>query len=347
MKKRILSLCLAVLMLASLLSLFGCDFFEAFSDRVPTTYDNEEKYTVGDGTATGKVDHLSIWWIYGSVTVKTHAEDTVRIEETANGEIVEDFRLRWRYHNAPDYGDVLYIRYSASGKFDYGDLSKDLTVYLPENDGMHLSFTIEAAAVDLDVSGFENTLSSLSVSSNSGRVSARIDSADEVHISGQNDEGIPEANREFFFRARGEVDVLGISSSYAKIDAFAHRVYSGEVGTVFADLRFSTAKARDLTLQNSRGKTFATVLDFDKLEIETFDAPCELTVSPDAAFTLTMKSKDRFGHAVSPKGVTLHLAEVVKKSDSLYTVNGGGDTVTVATDSTLTVFPYEAPAVDE
>lgn len=338
MKKTISVLLIAVLFCMSCF-MSGCGLIDVFSGKIPTTYQNAEKYTAGNTEFEGKVDTFSIWWLYGSVTVKTHKEDTVKIEESANKEIDDTLSLHWRYYNTADYGNILYVRYSASGNFDYGDLKKDITVYLPENDGMDISLTIDAASVDIDMSGFENTLKELFVSTNSGKVSVEIDSADEVRISGQSDEGVPEENREFFFRASGTVYDLGISSSYAKVDVAAKSVRNGDVGTVFADLIFVADEVKDLEISNSQNKIYATVLEFDSLDIEACYEPCELTLAPDASFVLTIKERDRFNHKMSPKSVSVEF-EGVTQSGSQYIVGTGEKTIEVATDSDLFVLPF-------
>ena len=338
--KNMISVLLIVALLCASCTLFGCGLIDAFSGKVPTTYQNAEKYTAGNTEFEGKVDTLGIWWLAGSVTVKTHKESTVLIEETASEAIDDSFRLHWRYFDASEYGNVLYVRYSASGNFDFGDLKKDITVYLPENDAMNISLTIDAASVEVDTSGFENTLEELSVSTNSGRVSAKIDSAEEVRISGQNDEGIPEENRVFFFRASGNVDDLGISASYAKVDVAVSSVRSGDVGSVFADAAFFADRVKDLKLTNSRNRIYATVLAFDSLDIETRDAPCELALSPDASFVLTLKEEDRFGYKMSPKLVSVDFAGATQ-SASQYTVGTGDGEITVATDSDLILCPFQ------
>ena len=338
--KKLFSVLLITLFFCSSCLLSGCGLIDAFSGKVPTTYQNAEKYTAGNAEFEGKVDNFSIWWIYGSVTVKTHKENTVKIEESANRELDDELSLHWRYFNASEYGNVLYVRYSSSGNFDFGDLKKDITVYLPENDDMHLSFTIEAASVDVDMSGFENTLEELNINTNSGKVSATIDSAEEIRISGQNDEGIPEENREFYFRANGTVDDLGIISSYAKVDVAAKAVNDADVGSVFADLIFSVEEAGDIELTNSDGNIYATVLKFDSLDIETCYKPCELTLSPEASFNLTIKEKDRFNHKTSPKSVSVEF-EGVSQNGAKYTVGTGEKTIEVATDSDLLIKPFE------
>lgn len=335
MKKIISALLITLIVCASCL-MSGCG--PAFSDKVPTTYNDADKYTVGNAEFEGKVDTFHLWWLDGSVTIKSHKENTVKIEETANGELDDTFKLRWRYHNVSDYGDVLYVRYSDSGKFDYGDLKKDITVYIPENDDMYISLTIQTASVDVDLSEFENTLESITVCNHSGKVSVKVDNADEVRISGQNSDNVPEAQREFFFRANGNVDNLGISASYAKLDVAAKSVRTGEVGTVFADLLFAADKVDDLKLRNSRKKIYATVLEFDSLDIETRDEPCEISLSDDASFVLTIKEKDRFNHKMYPKNVSVEF-EGVTQNGSQYKVGTGEKTLNVATDSDLRIIP--------
>lgn len=336
--KKLLFFLLITLILCSVCFMSGCELIDVFSDKVPTTYQNADQYTAGNTEFEGKVDTFNLWWIYGSVTVRTHKENTVKIEETANKALDDTLRLHWHYYEAGEYGDVLDIQYSASGNFDYGDLNKDITVYLPEKDGMDISLTIEAASVDVDISQFENTLDELSISTNSGKVSAKIDNAGEVRISGQTDEGVPEENREFFFRANGTVYDLGISSSFAKVDAAAKSVRNGEVASVFADLIFAVEETKDLKLRNSRNKIYATVLKFDSLDIETCYEPCELTLSPDASFVLKIKEEDRFQYKMSPKSVSVEF-EGVTQNSSQYTVGTGEKIIEVATDSDLRILP--------
>lgn len=338
--KKIISVLLMLMLLSTSCLLSSCGLLDAFSGRVPTTYASAEKYTAGNTEFEGSVDTLGIWWQDGSVTVKTHKENTVKIEESANRTLDTTFSLHWRYYNTTDYGNVLYIQYSASGNFDFGDLKKDITVYLPENDGMDLSLETDAASVDLDVSGFENTLEELHVITGSGKISAKIDSADEAWIAGQNDDDVPEKNREFLFHASGTVYTLGISTSYAKVDASVKDLRNGEVGSVFGDLVFSAEKTRDLKLRNSKNKISATVLEFKNIDIETYDAPCELILSPDASFVLTVKEKDRFNHTATPTEVLVDY-ETVTKNGSQYTVGEGENMVSVAISSELHIKPLQ------
>ena len=331
--KKLISVLLISLIICSTFLFSSCVF-----DKVPTVYSDPEKYTAGNTEFEGKVDNLSIWWQYGTVTVKTHKENTVKITETANRELDEKFTLHWRYFNASDYGMVLYVQFSASGNFDFGDLNKDLVIYLPENEDMDIAINSNAASVDLDVSEFENNLEELHVFTISGKVSVKIDSADEVWISGQNDEGVPEENREFCFRANGTVSTLGISASYAQVDAYAKKIYNGEIMTVYADLLLEADEARDLKLYNSEGRICATVLNFRSLDVEANYQPCELTLSPDASFVLSIKEKNRFNQTMTPKNVTVEF-ENMTQSGSQYTVGAGENNISIATDSDIVIIP--------
>ena len=331
--KKLISVLLISLIICSTFLFSSCVF-----DKVPTVYSDPEKYTAGNTEFEGKVDNLSIWWQYGTVTVKTHMENTVKITETANRELDEKITLHWRYFNASDYGMVLYVQFSASGNFDFGDLKKDLVIYLPENEDMDIAINSNAASVDLDVSEFENNLEELHVFTISGKVSVKIDSADEVWISGQNDEGVPEENREFCFRANGTVSTLGISASYAKVDAYAIKIYNGEIMTVYADLLLEADEARDLKLYNSEGRICATVLNCRSLDIETNYQPCELTLSPNASFVLSIKEKNRFNQTMTPKSVSVEF-ENMTQSGSQYTVGAGENNISIATDSDIVIIP--------
>ena len=336
--KKLISVLLIAATLALTCSLSSCGLFDALSGKVPTVYSDPEKYTAGNAEFEGNVDNLNIWWLAGSVTVKTHAEDTVKIEESANRELDDTFSLHWRYFDASEYGMVLNIYYSSSGNHDFDDLSKDITVYLPEQDGMDISLTIDSAAVDIDTSGFDNTLDELSVSTNSGRISAKIDSADSVRISGQNEDDVPTENREFILKADGTVYDLGISSSYAKLDVDAKEIRSGEVMTVFADLSLNAEMTRRLTVYNSDGKINATLLSFEELDIENRDGACELTLSPEASFTLTLAEKNRFNQKMTPSKISVEF-EGATQDGTCYTVGSGEKAIEIATCGDIRILP--------
>ena len=108
--------------------------------------------------------------------------------------------------------------------------------------------------------------------------------------------------------------------------------------TVYADLLLEADEARDLKLYNSEGRICATVLNFRSLDVEANYQPCELTLSPDASFVLSIKEKNRFNQTMTPKNVTVEF-ENMTQSGSQYTVGAGENNISIATDSDIVIIP--------
>lgn len=344
--KRICSILLCLILMACTFALGGCALLDSLADRVPTVYNDAEDYTPGDKILPGVVDSLYVFWQSGTITVTTHADPSIEIYETANQETDTDFKLHWNYvdTSSDEYGHVLYVQYASSGRHDFGDLEKNLTIVLPENDNMHLSFTVNTVAVNLDVSGFENDLEKLSVVNYGGSTDAKIHSAELVQISGHTqEEAVSDERCSFRLSAVDAVETLLISTSHAAVKVTAQEIGSTDLLSSFADIDLKCKKADSLTLKNSTGKITAAVETVRKMDIESYQNVVELYLPETAAFTLTVEPYSSFGSKDDPGEVSVLFEGVVQEGNT-YRVGEKGADINVSTGHNVSIIPQ--PATD-
>ncbi|MBE5938407.1 MAG: DUF4097 domain-containing protein [Lachnospiraceae bacterium] len=101
----------------------GCDVFSVGISSY--RYDNASKYTTGGATIDDEVKTLDISWVSGNVNIKYHEENTIIFEEDGST-FEEDEKLRYWLD-----GTTLRIKYVKSGMRKYGNLNKQLTIYIP------------------------------------------------------------------------------------------------------------------------------------------------------------------------------------------------------------------------
>lgn len=125
MKKRIgliLFLVLCVLCIA------GCRFSINITPGMSSfLYEDADRYTMGGSSISNTVEKVDIEWISGQVRMEVHDKNTIEFSETANENLNENNSL---YYWLDD--KTLHIKFCRSGKWDFTDLEKDMTIYLPQ-----------------------------------------------------------------------------------------------------------------------------------------------------------------------------------------------------------------------
>lgn len=117
-KKKFLSILLLCLVLC--LPLSGCS-------NTTYSYDDFDKYTKGGATLEATIKHIEIDWVSGDVKILEHSENTISFSETSNKKTNDDTSMYYYLE-----GDTLHIKFAKSGKFQFSDLQKSLTVELPD-----------------------------------------------------------------------------------------------------------------------------------------------------------------------------------------------------------------------
>lgn len=135
-----------------LAGLTGVGFRILYLDGFPVlsfggfTYEDADSYSVGNGSTEETVNHLSVSWLTGKITVEASEDEKIHIFEDYDGEN-SALRLRWKVEEGE-----LKIRFRKPVLFGNVDaVSKNLTVRIPQTmlDAMN---EVEIDGVDCDVS---------------------------------------------------------------------------------------------------------------------------------------------------------------------------------------------------
>ncbi len=110
------------------------------------TYDNADKYSVGEFTLDEEITSLDIDWIAGEVKLVVTDEAKVSATETD----VEDEAEKLRYRVVDG---KLMIKFKKSEKMSMGsDLSKELTVYIPREMAENMKLvSVQSVSAGLDI----------------------------------------------------------------------------------------------------------------------------------------------------------------------------------------------------
>ncbi|MBR3905232.1 MAG: DUF4097 family beta strand repeat protein [Clostridia bacterium] len=91
-------------------------------------YDDAGRYSSGDCTIDKKVKNIDIDWIAGQVNIALHDSDDIILTETANRKMKDAEKVHWLLDD-----NTLYVKYGRSGRINFSNLNKELTLLLPES----------------------------------------------------------------------------------------------------------------------------------------------------------------------------------------------------------------------
>jgi len=274
--KKIFAFILVVLMLCPLLA--GCNMSANITNFL---YDNEELYTVGNGNiSVGDINKIEIDWINGDVKVVYHGLDTIRIVERSEDELNEDMTLHY-YAN----GDKLKIKFASSGEWNFKDIEKELTVYIPQS--------LMLAELDIDTVDSVVKLTDLAlINLHVDTISASV-MLDNCNIT-QN------------------IEVETVSGS---IHIDADRINKLDMETVSGVMNITANDIKGLNIETTSGSAYITANDYlGQSDIDTVSGNITLRLSLYSSFTV------RFG-SVSGR---LNSDFDLRKDGNKYDYNGGG-----------------------
>ncbi len=139
-------------------------------------YANSKQYTKGGATLNAQIDRLEIEWIAGKVKIAYHTENTVKFSEESDKALDDNNSLYYWLD-----GKTLHIKFARSGRGNYLNVGKTLTLYLPAGITIR-DADIETVSADVEIGAvaFNNT----DIETVSGNVSVKAASfASKVEIS--------------------------------------------------------------------------------------------------------------------------------------------------------------------
>ena len=118
----------------------SCGILDTMTKGFSTRYEFSSHYeATSKFEKTGYLDMVNINWRDGDVKVYTHDSDQILFEETPNETITEKFMMHCNYQETDKYGHSILVQYCKSGNWKFGDLKKDLIVYIPKREDLKVT----------------------------------------------------------------------------------------------------------------------------------------------------------------------------------------------------------------
>lgn len=244
-----------ILSLIALLILFtGCDV--PHGSDIGAKYENEEKYTIGEGSLSCDLKNLYINWITGDIKVEYYEGQEVQFIEKANMELAEEQKMRYLLE-----GNTLRLQYAKSGFVNNINLNKDLIVYIPSN----------------------VVLTELNVNTVSGDVTVNKLKAKDINIDSVSGYLFLEE-----LDVSNEID-LDTVSGRTKLSVLSS-VNSIDIDTVSGNIDLSCADVDDLSIDSTSGSIKITLDKAKKLDIDSISGETDLYISESLGFTLNFST---------------------------------------------------------
>lgn len=250
-KKRLFSLFIFLLIVGGIICFLlffpSCGIYDTMTKGFSTRYEFSSQYKASSSyNEKTYVDRLSINWRDGSVKVYTYEGDTLSIKESANETLSEKFMMHYNYKETDKYGHSMMVQYSKSGKYNYGSLSKDLIVYIPNRSNMTIDIHTYNASIEFDLG--DNELKKLQVNSNFGSVYGFLNSATDVVLLGKNKkEGNVDYN--FVVASSGTIGTLRYTTG-SKMCLSLNKVDYIEGGGVWGDIYLYVVEANKVNIKH-------------------------------------------------------------------------------------------------
>ena len=309
----------------------SCGILDTMTKGFSTRYEFASQYK-----ATSKyemddyLDRLSINWRDGDVKVYTHDENKVSIVETPNKTIDEKFMMHYNYHDTDKYGHSLLIQYCKAGKWNFGDLKKDLIVYIPKREDLHLTIHTYNGDIEFDLG--DTFLSKFQVQSNHGSVDGIFDSADTVYVLGSSSKKVKEGYH-YNIKQTGEVYRFE-QTSCQKMNLDLNKVNTLKCGTVFSDLTVKANEVKQMNVSNSRGDTYlylknVTETNFDNGNI----GKLYLYIKEESNYNITIDMKELSGEEAEHGNIINNVCD--KVNDTTYKTGSGANKIKIKTSGNV------------
>lgn len=303
MKKIVVFVMLAAIMLAAICGMTGCSYFGS------VTYTNSEKYSVGDAEITDKIENIEIDWPSGSVSVVSHSKDTFLLSEKAKDSISEDLRVHWWLE-----GTTLHVKFAASGAslrwFNSGH--KELTLTVPEPPFFD-NVVIRAASAEIEAINL--AAETLSVSTASGNMDINC-AANTISLNS--------ASGNIQLDQKDKAGEVSIDTASGKINANLSRVDTASFESASGKIQVTAVSVNSISAKSTSGAV--------SCELEATPSECKLhAVSGEV--TLNLPDDSDFTANISTTSGDFKSDFALKKDGSTYICGSGSAHIDIETTS--------------
>lgn len=333
------------------------------------SFENADKYSVGDAKIEGTVEKLEIDWQSGSVAVETHDADYVDISEVTLGKVSDDDRVHYWLD-----GTTLHIRNAVPHLFIGIMPQKALTVRLPEMnvpseicimtgsadvtaDGiktgiLHVetsSGTVNAAC-EAETYDVQSTSGDVKVNTNTLKDAQGISEMNEGTDTGENVSAVAEENASAdagenagALDAAKTINIRSTSGEVTLDCSHSHDVQSVNVSTTSGEQKLSIFGAATTSISTTSGGVDMTIDEVQDMKVRSTsgDVCCDFLHAPDT-FELQSTSGKVTVYLPEDAGFTLQQSTQsgdfssdfsMERTNNLYISGNGASNICMKTTS--------------
>ena len=309
----------------------SCSFLDTMTKGFSTRYEFSSQYKATSSYVEhGYLDNVNINWRDGDVKVYTHDSDEISFIETPNQTVTEKFQMHYNYQETDKYGHSLLVQYCKSGNYKFGDLKKDLTVYIPNREDLHLVIHTYNSDIEFDLGN--NHLSKLQVHSNHGSVDGVFDSADLVYIIGSSSKTV-KSGYHYNIKQTGEVNRLEQTACQA-MNLDLNKVNELKCGTVFADLIVKVNECKSFKVSNSRGKTYLYLNEVKETKFDNGNiGMLYIYIKEESNYNININMVELKGEEAEHGNIINNVCE--KGNDTTYKTGSGTNKIDIKTSGNV------------
>jgi hypothetical protein len=307
----------------------SCGILDTMTQGFSTRYEFSSQYKASSKyESNGYLDSISINWRDGSVNFYTHDSDEILIEEIPNETITDKFMMHYNYKETDKYGHYILVQYCKSGKWNFGNLKKDLNVYVPSKEDLKVNIHTYNATINFDLG--ETKLSELQVQSNHGNVEGIFSSADKVRLLGSNSKNV-DSSYSFKVTQTGVVDDFKYSASQG-MDLKINEANYINGATVWGKTKLEINKAKEVEVSLARYTLDFIINDIKKIKLNdkySNGGTVNLYFNSDASYNIDItrkQYKDDDGNVVD-MATSYSIGE--KISDNNYKIGEGKNNIEI------------------
>lgn len=301
--------------------------WRAFGRGLGLSYENADKYSVGDAVIDGAVKNLDVHWTSGDVTIAYHDGDTVELTETSKKPLSESDRLRWWLD-----GDTLRVQFRKPGLRLGWSLDKQLTLTLPKGAKLGTA-AIELTSGDMRIPSIE--ASAIALESTSGDIEvAQAGSADEVSLNSTSGNIVATlfdaakvtadtTSGNIILTQTGATDALCAQSTSGSVSATLERVGESAFESTSGNVEVSITEAGTAKLSSTSGDIRVAVGAFEDLSVDT----------TSGSVTAELPAEPGFAGEVSSTSGSVDSAIALEKDGRTYRCGDGSARVQIHTTS--------------
>lgn len=257
----------------SLAVLFG---LTACSELGSVSYQNADKYSVGNASFSETIEKIDIDWPSGNVNIVTYSDNSFSLSEKIDNSATDDMRVHWWLD-----GTTLRIKFTAPGiKLRMlGNGQKELTVTVPKSIALS-DITVNSASANVKTD--EIKADRVSVSTASGEMDITCN-ARQIQLNS--------ASGSIKLGQIGKAEIIEMETASGKIESILERADKATFDSASGTINICADEIINLSATAASGRVSCMLNDgLKKCDLRAVSGNVTLTLPEDADFTAEIDS---------------------------------------------------------